>query len=460
MQSTKTHDAAARRPASLLALALVAAGAVVAACSASQAPSAAASTGPALTYYKDVKPIVDAKCIGCHVEGGLAPFALTSASGVVAEAELMKSETASRVMPPWMAGPNCQEYAGDESLSADQIKTIGDWADQGAAAGDPSDEGAPLASDTSALSRVDSTIQMPVSYTPVTHPDEYRCFLIDWPETEAKYITGFRARPGDPQIVHHVIGYIATPAQLATYEALDEGGKGWSCFGGPGGPESTSIAWVGAWAPGGAGGDFPTDTGIKILPGSKIILQVHYNTLTVTTGTDRTQLDFKLDDAVKKEAAIVPYTNPDWLSGGAMTIAAGDPDASYSWSFDISPFMSILTNGTIPDKGFLMYGAALHMHLLGTTATTSITPAAGGASPADQCLLDIPAWNFHWQRMYDFQQPILFHNGDKLNLSCHWNNSQANQQTVNGQQLAAKTVTWGEGTTDEMCLGLMYVTAP
>jgi hypothetical protein len=75
-------------------------------------------------------------------------------------------------------------------------------------------------------------------------------------------------------------------------------------------------------------------------------------------------------------------------------------------------------------------------------------------------LLDIPSWNFHWQGTYQLAQPIRVNPGDKVNLACHWDNSQANQPSVNGQQLPPKNVNWGESTTDEMCLGLMYVSAP
>ena len=32
----------------------------------------------ALTYYADTKPIIDAKCTPCHVEGGIGPMPLTS----------------------------------------------------------------------------------------------------------------------------------------------------------------------------------------------------------------------------------------------------------------------------------------------------------------------------------------------------------------------------------------------
>src|SRR5689334_2974355 len=62
-----------------------------------------AGTGapPAVTYYRDVKPILDHDCVGCHVEGGLAPFALDTVELATANAAIIGVVTASRKMPPW-----------------------------------------------------------------------------------------------------------------------------------------------------------------------------------------------------------------------------------------------------------------------------------------------------------------------------------------------------------------------
>src|SRR5262249_53099465 len=69
-----------------------------------------------------------------------------------------------------------------------------------------------------------------------------------------------------------------------------------------------------------------------------------------------------------------------------------------------------------------------------------------------ECLLQIDDWNFHWQGSYGFKQPKIFNPGDKLYLECHWDNSAGNQTGV------PKDTWWGEGTTDEMCLGGFYYT--
>lgn len=387
-----------------------------------------------LTYYRDTKPILDAKCGSCHLEGGIAPFSLTTYAEVKEHASAVKSAVENRTMPPWLASGDCNEYADDRSLSDEQIDVIARWVDGGTVEGDPADEGPPLESPSSrALSRIDLELGMAAPYEMQLEPDDYRCFVIDWPEAEPTYVTGFGALPGNDAVVHHVIAFLATPEQVADAEALDEAepGDGYTCYGGPG----FRSDWIGAWAPGTQGIDFPEGTGIRIEPGSKVVMQVHYNSLTAGPQPDQTGLAFKLDATVAKEAKLQPWANPQWLSGDNMSIPAASQGVSHSWGQDPTQFFS-------GGKPITIYSPMLHMHQLGKSARLSIRHADG----SETCLLDIPSWNFHWQGSYGLLDPAVLAPGDELFLSCTWDNPTMEQ------------VTWGEGTNDEMCLGGFYYT--
>ncbi|HLM73148.1 MAG TPA: monooxygenase, partial [Polyangiaceae bacterium] len=56
---------------------------------------------PAESYYKDIKPIVDMKCSGCHQAGGVGPFPLTTYEEVSAMKDVSLLSVESRSMPPW-----------------------------------------------------------------------------------------------------------------------------------------------------------------------------------------------------------------------------------------------------------------------------------------------------------------------------------------------------------------------
>lgn len=425
-------------------------------------------SGP--TWHADVAPILEEHCTGCHVEGGIGPYALTGYEQSYAVREAIKASVMDGSMPPWGADGDCNSYLGDLSMSAQEIETLVAWVDAGAPQGEASGaaprEQAPVAEPP--LPRVDLTLSMPEPYEPVQSPDDYRCFVVDWPYEEEKFVTGFHVRPGNIQTAHHVIGFLIGPDQVSEFEELDaaEPGPGYTCFGGPGGEDDLATRWVGAWAPGTNSGAFPEGTGIRVAPGSKIVMQMHYNTLN-GEGTDQTSLDFMVTDEVEKEAVLMPFANPAWVLGGAMPIAAGDQDASHEYVADVTDFIPFLSDGRLQGERFRIYSAALHMHSVGLRGTMGVWK--GGSAQEQTCLLDVPRWDFDWQRTYRLQEPVLFEKGDGLWLRCIWDNSQENQPSgmvdTDGdgapdtyQQLDTRARNWGDGTTDEMCLGIFYVT--
>ena len=78
----------------------------------------------------------------------------------------------------------------------------------------------------------------------------------------------------------------------------------------------------------------------------------------------------------------------------------------------------------------------------------------------NECLIHIPDWDFGWQGGYFLKEPTTMYAGDKLRLECEWDNSAENQPIIDGEKAAPQDVKWGEGTGDEMCLGILYVTEP
>jgi hypothetical protein len=411
------------------------------------------SVEPTYTYYADIKPVVDASCTPCHQEGAISTLPLTNYQEVFAARQLVNGHVAARTMPPWLAGPGCTEYEHDLSLSDADIEMITTWVSEGAPAGDPSNEGSPRSRPVVDLERVDAVVSMPVDYIPVASPDDYRCFPIDWEADAVKYITGFNVVPGNPEIVHHVIAYYAPPALVAEVEAKEaaEEGPGYTCFGSPGvGDQSRAgqdgnIAWLGSWAPGGQAERFPEGTGLRLEPGSKIILQVHYNTYGSQRPSDRTSLELTLTDRVDKPARFLPWANPSWIgSETAMRIPAGDDDVTHRFGFDLA---------SVAGRPVKIYSANLHMHLLGKSARMWINHNA-----EQTCLLDVPRWDFNWQFSYRFAEPKILRPGQQLFIECTWDNSPANQPVINGERLLPRDVHWGDGTTDEMCLGIFYVT--
>ena len=92
----------------------------------------------------------------------------------------------------------------------------------------------------------------------------------------------------------------------------------------------------------------------------------------------------------------------------------------------------------------VLRGVVPHMHLHGTAIKLSLLHPDGSSA----CAIDIPRWNFHWQQLYYYVNPMMGAVGDALRLECTYDNS-----------TGTEPLTWGEATTDEMCLIYLYVTA-
>ncbi len=397
----------------------------------------------AVTYYRDIKPILDRSCTGCHSPGNIAPFSLQTYEESHPFAPALAASVMDGSMPPWPPAAACNTYNHDRSLPAEDQQLLIDWSALGAPEGDPADAGAPVAPPADDID-FDVELALPLAYTPTISPDEYRCFVLDWPEDQLKYITGFRATPGEAAIVHHVIAFTIPPAQTAEFEALDaaDPDPGYLCYGGPGGKRPN---WLGSWVPGSTAGALPAGSGLRVEPGSKIVVQMHYHTLP-GAGPDRTALKLRTADTVERVAVVAPFTNPGWVSGlSPMEIPAGEPEVVKSFSIDLSKALPLLADGNDldPSKPLLLHAAAVHMHTLGVSGSIKVERAAGGTD----CALEVPRWDFNWQGSYQLATPLTVMPGDKLTLECTWDNS-----------AGEAPVYWGEGTGDEMCLGVVYLT--
>ncbi len=403
----------------------------------------------ALTYYRDIKPILDLKCATCHRPGDIGPFTITTYEDTTLLSAAIGSSVADGTMPPWSPSAECNTYKHDRSLMPEQRAAILDWIAAGMPEGDPADEPSPD-DDIQPEIDYDIALGLPEPFTPTASPDDYRCFLLDWPKDQDSYATAFSVTPGERSIVHHVIAYVIPPAEVAAFDALDvaDPGPGYPCYGGPGGEKSQKAQWLGAWVPGsGGGGAMPDGTGILVKPGSKIALQMHYHPLPGALA-DLSTLKVRTAATVERPAYLLPLTNPGWLvDAPPMTIPAGAPDTAHSFEIDLTSAIFYLFPGSPFGIGtpVVAHAAGVHMHTIGTRASLTIERGAGGSD----CLIDVPDWDFNWQGTYDLTASTVVEPKDKIRLECHFDNS-----------AGAAALKWGEGTGDEMCLGMVYVSAP
>jgi hypothetical protein len=327
-------------------------------------------------------------------------------------------------------------------------------------------------------------LRIPKSYTPSAPrgvgTDDYRCFLLDPHLARSTYLTGTYVKPDNRNVVHHVILYRADPDQIAAAKALDarDPGEGWTCFGDSGLPNSTDLdnaPWLGAWAPGAAEAVDPRGTGVRLAAGTQIIMQVHYNLLG-GPGPDRSATLLRMAPGDRHLTPLETMLLPAPVELPCRPAHSGNPLCNREKAIadvvhrfgpvgNTANYLYLLCGGTphpaqvtsctrTITQPTTIRAVAGHMHLLGRSIRIEVDPG----TPRAHTVLDIPLWNFDNQGAKPIR-PVSLQPGQKVKVTCRhvqWLRDQL--PAFSGQP--DRYVVWGEGTTDEMCLGILTVTHP
>jgi len=438
------------------------------------------ATVSAQTYYEHVRPVLVDSCLTCHTADGPA-WSMEDAEATYERARRIARAIDARRMPPFLAAPGHQEYMGDLSLSEETISVIQEWAAAGYPKGEARPDPAPSMSagmmhhaafeGDIALDVLDSEGYLPNQES----SDDYRCLLVDWTEDTEQFITGFRARPGNRNVAHHVVIYGIEPEMWQRYRELDdiEEGPGYTCFGGalpdrlltrekraeyeatyPDGVRELDRAswWLAHWAPGMDGHIFPEGTGIPVKPGGGFVVQMHYYSSTAPGEKDaNTALDFMTAESVERPAMHLSQTRGDWLGAAqnqTMVIPEGEM-RTYEYADDLGQMAGYIARltGVDPSKvtALEVHSANLHMHAIGHSGEITLRHPTGEL----ETLLEVPRWDLGWQRDFTFVEPKVIPanrlNGVRLAVKCTYENT------------TGSTVYGGFGSGDEMCFNFSYI---
>ncbi|MEV1000200.1 monooxygenase [Nonomuraea sp. NPDC050202] len=304
--------------------------------------------------------------------------------------------------------------------------------------------------------------------------DDYRCFLVDPGLTGRVSLTGAQFEPQNTAIVHHAIFFRLGPEQAERARELDEStpGQGWSCFGDAG---IGDAGWVAHWAPGTKEALLDPKYGYDLQPGSRLIMQVHYNLLGVKgePGTDRSGIRLRVTDRRLEPLETGLFFAPVELpctaseSGPLCDRDAAVRDVGKRFGRDSLTQVRLLEqycgpaepgptqHCDVPVEGpFTVHALAGHMHLLGRAIKVELNPGTAKA----RTLLDVPEYNFDDQSLRLLPAPVEVRKGDVVRVTC---THDAGLRALLPQlrDTPPRYVVWGDGTSDEMCLGIAITSA-
>ena len=378
-----------------------------------------------VTYTRHVAPLLQANCVECHRQDGIAPFSLEGFENAKRWHPMVSYMTGERLMPPWRAVPGFGAFRDSRRLSAHQIALLRTWSEAGAPKGDTADTmPAPARSRSKwRLGEPDLVLTMPEPFqVPAEGDDIYRYFVIPSGFADDKVVAALDFSPGDAKVVHHA-NYLMDYGARARAEDAKDDEPGFSVFG-TGGFLDYNAWGIGGWTPG--ADPYVLDEGIGMwLPkGGDLVLEVHYH-LNGKATADRSEVGFYF-----AREPVSRYVDGVVIGTQDLSIPPGEENYWRRFSMDVP-------------SGMTLTDVTPHMHFLGREFIAIATLPDGSERP----LIRIADWDFRWQNTFTYREPLHLPAGSRIDAWVRYDNSADNPQNPAPEP---ETVTWGWETTDEM----------
>jgi hypothetical protein len=200
---------------------------------------------PAVTFNRDIAPIVFANCAPCHRPNEVAPFSLLPYADAAKHAEGMSKETLARRMPPWLPDRGEFPILGERRLRDDQIDAIQRWVKAGMPKGRPSDlPPTPVWTGGWQLGRPDLVLthERPYRVTPGTE-DVYRNLVLRTPLTAGVFVRAVEFKTNGAPIHHAVIRVDCTSSSRRRDGQDGQPGFDGMAFQNAQDPEGSFVGW-------------------------------------------------------------------------------------------------------------------------------------------------------------------------------------------------------------------------
>jgi len=361
-----------------------------------------------ISYSDTIAPLLEKRCVGCHQDGGIGPWAMSSYEMVRGFAPMMREVIRTDRMPPWNADPNVGEFLHDYSMQPEEIKTLVHWIEAGAPRGDGPD---PLAVKREPpadwpLGEPDLIIDIPPYDVPATGVVDYQRPVVENPLTEPKWLRASTIKVGSREAVHHVL--------TGMLKEMPESGLS---------NESRWGASVGGYAVGAESFIARDNIGTYMPTGGAIGVQMHYTPFGKPV-TDATQIGLYFYDEP-----------PPMVTRSSVIVDTSIRIPANTARHEESAYLHF-------PKDAELYYAFPHAHYRGQSSTLTIRYPDG----SEKLLLSLPRYNFNWQRAYEFADPVDVPAGSKLIARYTFDNSAQNRANPDPE----REVTWGDQSYEEM----------
>jgi hypothetical protein len=397
-------------------------------------PNPRRAPGAAVTFSRDVAPILFQHCAPCHRPDQAAPFSLLSFADAQKRARQIAIVTAGRLMPPWLPEPGYGQFSGERRLTDRELEVLRQWADTGAAEGAAADLPAvPVFSEGWQLGTPDLVLKLPKPYPLAADGrDIYRNFVLPVSLREARFVRDVEFHPGNPKVVHHAFINVDETQQSRRLAV----GTSPPSFEGMDLPDTVLMpgGQLLGWQPGKMVSRGPERLGWRLKPPTDVVLQMHLH----PSGKPEV-----VDPAIALYFTDQPPTNVAFrikLAKFDFEIPAGVSNHVVEQSYQLPTDVSVLR--ILP-----------HAHYLGKDLQSFALLPSG----EKRWLLWIKNWDFNWQGDYRYAEPVVLPRGARVVMRYTYDNSTNNVRNPHQPPIPVRH---GLQTTDEMAGLVLQAIAP
>ncbi len=385
-----------------------------------------------VTYHKDIAPILQKNCQGCHRPGGVGPFELMTYEDAYYSAERIKLVVHERRMPPWHANlnPKFGKLAHDTRLSEQEIKTVLDWVAQDAPEGDPK-EAPPTKKFPEfgkwEIGKPDFVYEMPKPFQVPKHGQlEYQFFRVKLNFPEDRWFNAVEVQPGNPEVVHHIGVHLV--------EAGDKPFSGFAGMAALYGISTEQARLLNDYVPGDAYNAkiYPAGKAVRIPKHTDLIFEMHYTPNGKDSAADQSRIAFRWADQPPEEEVMTKVFRK---AVGRFRIP---PHDSHFHMVDTYYF----------EEDIWLDAIRPHYHYRGKSFRLEMVTRDEKTDEivSRDTVLSVPVFDQGWQRTYELEKPLFVPAGTELIATGTFDNSKFNPKNPNPEA----TVLWGQQTTDEM----------
>jgi Copper type II ascorbate-dependent monooxygenase, C-terminal domain len=378
-----------------------------------------------LTYYADIQPIINDKCVKCHRKGQIAPFELTTFESVNRRAKFISKVINERYMPPSPADPSVSTFKNVKNLSQDEINKIDLWIAKGKQKGvDPKRIQAESSTTSYREPDLILTLQKPFTIKG-NNQEQFRVFVVPTNAKEDLFIEGIDFLPENKQFAHHCRFMIDTTNKLRIDDGIEVGAESeYQKLG----VKMNDNFWHG-WIPGNTAIFYPEGTAKRLPKGSDIILNMHYAPSSNDV-VENPKILLYLSKKVPERLVKTFILEENAISNQPFYINK-DTIVKYYMRSPIIPYDISLISITP------------HMHLLGKNFKAFAITSDGDLIN----LIKINNWDFNWQMTYQFEQLLKIPRGSVVYAEAEYDNTTQNKRNP---YLPTRDVTYGWGIKNEM----------